>query len=558
VKHRPRKPEGQSNDDSFAIAAVDLAGWRNIRNPPLRDVALKLKTAPSEETERELRRYIAEHGRDADALRLLAILIVPSGRRREAQALLVRCLELAPDFAAARFEHAKLLLQMNRFQDALREIELVLAGDAGNPLFLQVKAAILEQLGENEQAVAACEALATANPGRVDCWVRYAQALRAAGRQEESVAAYRRAIAVRPSLGTAYWGIADMKSQPFSDKDVREMEQQLKRPDIAADDRVMLQFALGKSYEDRRSFSRAWEQYAKANASLRLRVSYDPQTLVGAVAKNKQVFTSEFFRQRSGMGCSARDPIFVVGRQRSGSTLIEQILASHSAVEGTGELPYIPALAERLGNRDGGPAFSGEYLEALASFGAEELRALGKEYLQDARVHRKFCRPFFIDKKPGNFLHTGMIQLILPNAKIIDARRHPAASAVSMFKHFSNSRLRLSELGSFYRGYVELMAHFDRVLPGRVHRVMYEELVRHPEREVRRLLDYLELPFEETCLRFYETKRAVLTPSAEQVRQPLSDTAVDFWRNYDAWLRPLLDSLGSAATDYPDVPPELR
>jgi hypothetical protein len=247
-----------------------------------------------------------------------------------------------------------------------------------------------------------------------------------------------------------------------------------------------------------------------------------------------------------------------VGRQRSGSTLIEQILSSHSAIEGSGELPYIPAIAERLENRDTGPAFGSEHLKTLASSDADRLRALGEEYLLNAHAHRKLGRPFFIDKKPGNFAHVGMIHLILPNAKIIDVRRHPAACSVSMFKHYSKSRLRLNELGSFYRSYVALIAHFDRVLPGRIHRVIYEDLVAHPEREVRRLLQYLDLPFEEQCLRFYESKRPVLTPSAEQVRRPLTDTAVDFWRNYEPWLTPLVDSLGTVAAKYPNVPAELR
>jgi hypothetical protein len=292
---------------------------------------------------------------------------------------------------------------------------------------------------------------------------------------------------------------------------------------------------------------------------MRVRISYDPDTLSSGVAVNKTIFTSEFLKSRSSAGCPAPDPIFVLGRPRSGSTLIEQILSSHSAIEGLAELPYITTLAGRLENRDGAIPYGTEYLRALEKMEPQGLMALGEEYMRTTQGHRKLGRPFFIDKKPANFSHVGMIMLILPNAKIIDARRHPAASALSMFKQYSSKgRLRLTELGRFYRDYVELMAHFDRVAPGRIHRVHYENMVADPDTEVRRLLDHLGLPFEESCLRFYETKRTVLTPSSEQVRKPISSEAVDHWRNYEPWLGPLIRGLGSVFTEYPAVPEELR
>jgi tetratricopeptide (TPR) repeat protein len=399
--------------------------------------------------------------------------------------------------------------------------------------------------------------LAGENPGRAESWIAYGHALRAMGDRDKSIAAYRRALKIRPSFGLAYASLANLKTLRFSEGDVAEMEAQLKRPGISGDDRIHLQFALGKAYEDIAAYGRSFEQYARANAVLRLRIDYDADRLSARVRKLRALFTAEFLRRRGTVGCSAQDPIFIVGWQRSGSTLIEQILSSHSAVEGTAELPYLPDLAREISaapNRSGGTGDP----EALRNLDTGAFARLGEQYLERARPHRKLGRPFFVDKNPANHLHIGLIALALPNAKIIDARRHPAACSFSMFKqHFSKTNLRLNELGRAWRDYAALMAHFDRVLPGRIHRVLYENLVGDAEAEVRRLLHYLELPFEEACLRFYETQRVVFTPSSEQVRRPISSEAVDHWRHYEPWLKPLLDALGSALTCYPEVPDEL-
>src|SRR6185312_8491178 len=329
--------------------------------------------------------------------------------------------------------------------------------------------------------LAICEQLAAENPDRADSWVSYGHALRALGLQQKSAEAYRKAIACQPSSGLAYWSLANMKSRRFGEADINAMLEQLKRPDIGTEDRIHLQFALGRAYEDAGAYERSFEQYAKANATMRLRIEYDPDTLTSGVAANKALFTPAFLESRKGSGSPTPDPIFILGRPRSGSTLIEQILSSHSAVEGTAELPYITALAGRLSGRDNPVPHGKDYLNVLADFDAVALAGLGEEYLRDAQIHRKLNRPFFIDKKPANFAHIGLILLMLPNAKIIDARRNPAASCFSTFKTYrSKSLLRLSELGRFYRDYVEYMAHFDRVLPGRIHRVIYEELVADP------------------------------------------------------------------------------
>jgi tetratricopeptide (TPR) repeat protein len=544
--------------DFFALAAAQLSAQRRIRNARLRQIASRLQNNHIELVQRQLTEHLASCPDDADAISLKAQAAVRLGRHSEAASLLARCLELAPDFAAARFSYAKLLFRLNRFGAALSQVDRLLLGDSRNPLFRQLNANILGTIGDDKQSLAICAQLSAENPGRPESWVNYGHALRASGFQEQSIAAYRKAVECRPSFGSAWWSLADMKTFRFSDVDIGEMQTQVKRPNIGADDRIALQFALGKAHEDLHAYDRSWEQYVKANAGMRLRIDYDLDSMTSRVASNKALFTPEFLRNRRHAGCNAHDPIFIVGMNRAGSTLIEQILSSHSAIEGTAELPFIPALARRLGTREG-PSYGTDYLEAFGKLEPAALADLGEEYLESTRAHRRLDRPFVIDKNPANFWHVGMINLILPNAKIIDARRHPVACCVSMFRQkFSKINLRLSELGRFYRAYVELMAHFDRMLPGRIHRVFYEDMVANPETEIRRLIRHLELPFEESCLRFYETGRTIRTPSSEQVRKPISGEAVDHWRNFEPWLGPLINSLGSVFSAYPSIPEELR
>jgi tetratricopeptide (TPR) repeat protein len=542
-------PEEWSGPDSFALAIARLSAGRPLRNRQLQQASVHIDNGRIALAEKELGAYLARREGDPDALFLMARAQLRLGRRREAAALLETCLERAPDFAAARFNYTELLLRLKEFGAALKQIDLLLAADPGNPLFRQAKANVLEHLGESEQSLAICERLVAEDPARTESWISYGHALRAVGRQEESIGAYRRALEQRPSSGMAYWSLANMKTVRFADADIGSMLAQVARPDISADDRIRIQYALGKAYEDRGEYERSFENYAKANAAMRLRIPYDPDNVTRQVAASKAMFTPEFFAGRAGAGNPSRDPIFVVSMPRAGSTLVEQILSSHSMIEGAGELPYITTLVKQLG----------EFPASLAPLDTGAFAAMGAEYLELARTHRKLGRPHFVDKKPPNFFYLGFIHLILPNAKIVDARRHPAACCLSNFKqYFNKPRPRQAELGRFYRDYVEMMAHYDRVLPGKVHRVIYEEMIADPEAETRRLLEYLELPFEENCLRFYETRRSVRTPSSEQVRKPISGEAVDHWRNYEPWLGPLIRSLGAVFTDYPSVPEELR
>ena len=538
--------------DSFALAARRLEAGRPVHNARLRRIAADLAQGRVEIARTDLGEHLDRHPGDADAIHLMAHAYLRLGRRDEALSQFARCLELAPDFALARFDRAKLLFKLDKFQAALDELDLLLLRDAGNPLFRQMKADVLRIVGEDVRSLALCEELVAENPARPQSWIAYGHALRTAGHREKAIAAYRKAIECRPCSGLAWWGLAGMRTVRFSDGDAGAMEEQLKRSDVPPDDRIALQFSLGKAFEDMRAYERSYALYAQGNAALRLRLDdASPARLTARAAASKALFTPGFLG-RGSAGREAPDPIFIVGQPRSGSTLLEQILSSHSAVEGTAELPYIRALARRLEER-------GDYPAVLATLEPDTLKALGEEYLESASAHRKLGRPFFIDKAPANFWHVGLIRLILPNAKIVDARRNPAACLLSMFKlYFNVPRPRLTELGRSYRDYVALMAHFDSVAPGKIHRVIYETLVGDPQGETRRMLDHLGLPFEESCLRFYETKRTVLTSSSEQVRKPISGEAVESWRHFEPWLGPLIKSLGSAFTCYPDVPEDLR
>ncbi len=433
------------------------------------------------------------------------------------------------------------------------QIDRLLRDEPRHPAYRALKGAALGQIGEYEQAIACYADVLKAYPNQPKGWMSYGHALKAVGRQADSVAAYRKAVTLQPTLGEAWWSLANLKTVRFTPQDIAVMRAGLARGDLDGEDRYHLDFALGKAMEDARDYAGAFEHYAAGNALRRTSVVYDAEETSDHVRRSRATFTREFFGARKGWGNPAPDPIFIVGLPRAGSTLLEQILATHSQVEGTMELPDIIAIARRLSGRKARSEAS-NYPEMLADMPPDELRGLGEEYLERTRVQRKLGRPFFIDKMPNNFAHAGLIHLILPNAKIIDARRHPMAGCFSAYKqHFARGQgfsYDLTDLGRYYADYVALMAHFDEVLPGRIHRVLYERMVDDPEDEVRRLLDYCGLPFEAKCLQFYQNDRAVRTASSEQVRQPIFRDGVDQWRNFEPWLGPLKAALGPVLQEY--------
>ena len=381
--------------------------------------------------------------------------------------------------------------------------------------------------------------------------------LKTAGRLVDGVDAYRRASTCDPAFGEAYWSLANLKTYRFTGRTLKPCASSSPARSSTTRVGVNFHFALGKACEDGADYAQAFENYAKGNTLYRASHRYDADRNSARVKRLKEILTRDFFEERAGWGCQAPDPIFIVSMPRAGSTLLEQILSSHSAVEGTSELPAVLTLAKEL-REEADAEETIAYAQVLARKSAEELRLLGEQYLERTRIQRKSGRPFFIDKMPNNFLHVGMIHAVLPNAKIIDARRHPLACCFSNFKQlYARGQLfsyDLVDMGRFYRDYVELLAHFDEALPGRVHRVIYEQMVEDTETEVRRLLDYCGLPFEAGCLRFFENERPVRTASSEQVRQPIYREGIDQWRHFEEWLDPLKIALGPVLTAYPAVP----
>ncbi len=434
-----------------------------------------------------------------------------------------------------------MLYGLDRAQEALAEIEPVLTRQPNLAEALGLRAAIRVQLGDAEGAITDYAAALAVDPGQPRLWLSQGHALKIVGRQAAAVAGYRQSLALAPTQGEAWWSLANLKTWRFEPGDLDAMTGLLARDDLGPDDRAHLGFALGKGLEDAGRHGEAFEHYRQANARRRAVTPYDADAHHAFVQRTMAVFTPAFLASQAEVGCAAPDPIFVVGLPRSGSTLVEQILASHSAVEGASELADLTGIARGL-------AASSPYPESLAALAPEDFAALGEAYLARTRVHRKLGRAHFVDKFPGNFLHAGLIHLILPRARIIDVRRHPLGGCLSIFKqHFAQGQAYsydLTDLGRYHADYVALMAHFDAVLPGRIHRVSYEALVEDTEAEVRRLLAYCGLPFESQCLRFHETRRAVRTASSEQVRQPIFRDGLDQWRRFEPWLGPLKAALG--------------
>jgi tetratricopeptide (TPR) repeat protein len=539
----------------------DAAYMRHVQcsaqDPALQQSAAAMLANDIPTAERLLKAHLQQVPTDVPAIRMLAEVAVRLGRNEDARKLLERCLELAPGFSAARYNYAVLLHRQNDSSGALVQVEHLLKSDPRSPSHRNLHAVILSRIGEYERSSQVYAQLLAEYPDNSKVWLSYGHVLKTEGRQAECIDAYRRSIALDPAFGEAYWSLANLKTFRFTEADLAAMRTQLARADLSDENRLHFEFALGKACEDTHEHAQAFEHYAKGNALHRAGHPYDADLNTSRVKRLKASFTREFFRERAGMGCDAPDPIFIVGMPRAGSTLLEQILSSHSAVEGTTELPDIVTMAKELRAQSGSQEIVA-YAEALAAKSAAELRALGEEYLERTRIHRKTDRPFFIDKMPNNFLHVGLIQVILPNAKIIDARRHPLGCCFSNFKQYyargQNFSYGLADMGRFYRDYVELMAHFDEVLPGRVHRVFYERTIEDTEGEVRRVLDYCGLPFEPGCLRFFENDRAVRTASAEQVRQPIYRDGMEQWRHYEAWLDPLKEALGPVLDAYPEVP----
>ncbi len=523
---------------------------RGVRNPALIEAALAINDDRLEDAEPLLRAHLKADPLDVAAIRLMAQLAARLGRYKDSEALLRRALELAPGFIAARSNLAGIYYRQNRFEETVATLNDVLEAQADDVGGQSLMAAALGRIGEYDEALSLYGALTQRFPAHAKMWMSYGHILKTVGRQDEGVAAYRAALAAEPTLGEVWWSLANLKTVRFDDADIAAMQGALDTPGLPDDDRLHLHFALGKAQDDRRDAAASFAHYAKGNAIRHGQLDYDPGVVTAHVDRIIGTFTPEFLVAKAGQGDLTPDPVFIVGMPRAGSTLIEQILASHSLVEGTMELPDLPAIALREGK-----ATPTGWLDAVKDMPPERLAELGREFLARTQVQRKSAKPFYIDKLPNNWLYVGLIHLILPNATIIDARRHPLDCCFSNFRqHFAKGQAfsyDLADMGRYYADYVRAMAHFDAVLPGRVHRVIHEELLDDPEMQVRALLTHLGLPFEDACLRFHENRRAVRTASSEQVRRPINRDGVGQWQPYEEWLGPLKDALGDLCVGYP-------
>ena len=536
-------------DVAGAEAAFAEHGRARIEDPALKPAAEALLAGRLVQAEQALRDRLAARPADAAALHLLGNTLLRQERFSEAEVPLAQALAIDPAADGVRFSYATALFRQQKAAQALPHLEQLIEKDGADPAYRNLLAGCLALIGEDQQALALYQGLLEQFPRQPQVWLNQGHALRAVGRGGEAIGAYRRCLALGPEFTDAYLGLANLKVAAFEPGEIAAMTALIVRPDLPAEPRLQLCYALGKALEDQGDEAGAFGHYVQGAALRRARTPYDAEQVSALVRRSKALFTPDFFAERKGAGSPSAAPIFIVGLPRSGSTLIEQILATHPRVEGTMELPDIAQIAAGLGSRaPGGSRLT--YPESLAGLDRAALAELGADYLERTYAHRKLGRPFFIDKMPNNFTHIGLIQLILPEAKIIDARRHPLATCFSAFKqHFAQGQAfsyDLTDLGRYYRDYVELMAHFDAVLPGRVHRVIYEDMVEDTPGQVARLLDDCGLPFEAGCLKFYENDRAVRTVSSEQVRRPIFRDGLDQWRRFEPWLGPLKAALGPA------------
>jgi len=501
-----------------------------------------------DEAEPLCRAYLRQHPKNVVGMRLLARIGTEHGILDDAEFLLESCLEFAPDFTAARYDYAQVLYKRQRFDKVLEQADRLLREQPDNADFQLVCANAAAAVEDYDRALTIYDQLIEARPETVELRILKGHALKSFGDAKQAIEAYRQAAAVKPDHGDAYWSLANIKTYEFSDAELEQMQAAEAGPNTGAADRYQLCFALGKSYEDRGDFAAAFDYCSRGNATKLEETGYRAEYTEAEFARQKETCTQNFFDARRDFGVADHAPIFIVGMPRAGSTLIEQILASHPMVDGTIELPNVLALAHKLAGRrsvDDTP----RYPAILETLEAEQFERFAQDYLESTIVYRQGA-PYFTDKMPNNFRHIGLIQLMFPNAKIIDARREAMACCFSNFKQLFGEgqyfSYGLEEIGRYYRGYVSLMDHWENVLPGKILRVQYEDVVADLDAQVRRLLEFLGLPFDQRCIEFHKTERAVHTPSAEQVRQPLYKSGVEQWKNFEPFLGPLKESLGIA------------
>ena len=530
------------------MAAAHVAKLASLP-PPIVTASSMFADGEIHEAERVVRQFLQTHGDHIEAMRLLAQIGMKLDVLDDAEFLLESVLVFDPDYHLARYDYVGVLLRLHKHAKALEEIATLLKVESQNRAYRICYANVCVGLGNHEEGLRVFRELSAEAPLQADLHLSIAHALKTLGKQQQSIESYRAAAALNPSFGDAYWSLANLKTYRFTDEEITRMRAQEAAPATKLVDRYHLCFALGKAFEDSAQYAESFRYYERGNALKKSESRYRPGPVERNARLQAAVCTREFFTARQGVGCDRTDPIFIVGLPRAGSTLIEQILASHSKVEGTMELADIPRLVQHLQGRDPDDSMP-RYPGVLADLSADQLKGFGEKYIADTQVYRSGKR-FFIDKNPNNFRHIGLIHLMLPNAKIIDARREPMACCFSNFKQLfaagQEFTYSLEDIGRYYRSYVELMAHWERVLPGKILRVQYEDVVEDLEGDVRRILDFCGLEYEPQCIEFYKTERSVRTASSEQVRQPIFREGLDQWRNFEPFLGPLKAALGSSA-----------
>ena len=503
------------------------------------------------------RHFLQSNPKNTDAMRLLAEIAENFGAMDEAEFLLESAVEFQPNLVQLRLVYIQILRRRQKLQAAYEQAKYLYDRDNGNTTFQAQMAICYMQLGDYESSIELFDKVKRREPNNFANLTSLGHALKTSGNNEAGIEAYRQAYKAQSTHGEAYFSLANLKTYKFTDKEMANMLAQVNSADLTYRDRIHFLFALGKAHEDRKQFKKSFDFYKEANDLGRKQMRYDAEKMSLGLAMQMQICTPDLFKAQSKKGYPAPDPIFIVGLPRAGSTLLEQIIASHSQVDGTQELGNILTLAHKLRGR-GRRLEASLYPKVLHDLTAKQLHKRGKDFIEETKIHRGQA-PFFIDKMPNNFRHIGLIHLILPNAKIIDARRHPMACCFSGFKqHFAEGQeftYGLEQIGKYYRDYVALMDHWDKVLPGKVLRVQYEDVVDDTEAQVHRILKYLELPFEQACVDFHKTKRSVRTPSSEQVRQPIFKDGLEQWRNFEPWLDPLKQALGDTILQrYPITP----
>ncbi len=495
---------------------------------------------------------------DVNAMWLLAKIGMKLNVLDDAELLLQSVLSMKPDDQVVRHDYAIVLALRHKHQRAMEEVLKLLETDPTNRAFRTTRAAILMGLGKHDEALPIYQGILAETPQDADLHLSIAHALKTLGRTHDAIVSYRAAAAIRPSYGEAYWSFANLKRYRFTNEEVARMRTEELAPHVSLTDQYHLCFALGKALEDRGQYAESFRYYQRGNELKKSETRYKPASIEYNTRLLQATFSKQFFESRRGSGCDSAAPIFIVGLPRSGSTLIEQILSSHSQVEGTMELANIPRLVQDLQGRDDYDSYKkfwDQYIESLAARGPDDLRRDGQKYLADTLIYRSGRKPFFTDKNPNNFRNIGLLQLILPDARIIDARRGAMACCFSNFKQLyavgQEFTYSLEDLGNYYRCYVQLMQHWDRVLPGKVLRVQHEEVVEDLDSSVRRILEFCGLEFEPACLEFYKTERRVHTVSSEQVRRPVNREGIDQWRHFEPWLGPLRETLGDLAKGRP-------